>query len=142
MTPPPDEVTPPATNASTDADAPVPESTGPVTADAEAPDTEPEDDEDDPFPPSLIVRTRAPDRGASKIIGDLSPAQARLGTTVGFGITPAGREAEYLAQSQAQPRADAAKAPANPHTLPNPRLQSRPTRVATSTRFDGTNPDD
>lgn len=141
MTPPPDELTPPATNASTGADASVPESTGPAAA-PEAPDPEPENDEDEPFPPSLIVRTRAPDRGVSKIVGDLSPAQARLGAAVSFGITPAGREAEHLALSQAQPRADAAETPANPHTLPTPRLEPRPTRVATSTPIDGRNADD
>ncbi|MCH9681500.1 MAG: hypothetical protein K0V04_08710 [Deltaproteobacteria bacterium] len=105
-----------------------------------AADDESESTEEDPFPPALIVRTRHPDRGVSKIVGNLSPAQAQHGVAVTFGISVAGRDAERSALSR--PPRGTNKAPTNVHSLPFPRLQPRPTRVATSTPFDGGTADD
>lgn len=80
------------------------------------------------FPPELIVGLRAPDRAAARIIGDMTPEQARLGAVVTFGISPSGRHAERAAAS------GATENPARPNvlSLPHPRLSPLPTRVCTS----------
>jgi hypothetical protein len=90
-------------------------------------------EDDDPFPPPLIVALRAPDRPVARVIGPMTPAQARLGVAVTFGISPRGRLLERAAVG------DPSGNPARPNvlSLPQPRLSALPTRVATSTAFDG-----
>lgn len=83
--------------------------------------------EEDPFPPALIRKLRAPDHGVARIIGDMTPAQARLGAEVDLGISPAGRHAERAAVGGAtEPRARG-----NVLSLPHPRISPLPTRGAT-----------
>lgn len=89
-------------------------------------------EEADPFPPALIVALRAPDRPVARIIGAMTPAQARLGAAVTFAISPQGRLLERAAVGEAT------RKPARPNvlSLPLPRLSALPTRVATTTVLD------
>ncbi len=89
-------------------------------------------DDEDPFPPALIVAARAPDRAASRIIGVMTPEEARLGATVTFAISPRGRLAERVATST---RSES-PSPSNVHSRPHPRISALPTRVATSTSLE------
>lgn len=94
---------------------------------------EPSEADAEPFPPALIVKLRAPDRGVARIIGDMSPAQARLGAEVDLGITPAGRHAERSAIGEAtKPRGQD-----DVLSRPHPRISQLPTRGATVTTNDG-----
>lgn len=84
--------------------------------------------DEDPQPPAVIVRLRAPDRAVARIIGSMTPEQARLGAAVTFGISPQGRHAERAAQAAGfEPPARA-----NVLALPHPRREPPPTRVAMS----------
>lgn len=87
---------------------------------------------EDPFPPALIVALRAPDRPVARIIGAMTPAQARLGAAVTFAISPQGRLLERAAVGEAT------RKPARPNvlSLPQPRLSALPTRIATTTVLD------
>jgi hypothetical protein len=90
------------------------------------------EEDEDPFPPALIVGLRAPDRAVARIIGPLTSERARLGTAVTFGISAAGRHAERAAVG------GVTENPVRPNvlSLPTPRISPFPTRVAT-TSFDG-----
>lgn len=90
------------------------------------------DDAEDPFPPALIVRLRAPDRAASHTIGAATPAQAGPATSLTFGLSPAARTAERAAID----RGARARGRANVLSLPHPRLEPAPTPVATTTSFE------
>lgn len=83
--------------------------------------------EEDPFPPALIRKLREPDRAVARIIGDMTPAEARLGADLTFGLSEAGRLAERAAVGGATEQ----RARGNVLSLPHPRISPVPTRGAT-----------
>jgi hypothetical protein len=91
----------------------------------EAPSDEPP--EEDPFPPALIRKLREPDRAVARIIGDMAPAEARLGAELTFGLSEAGRLAERAAVGGTTEQ----RARGNVLSLPHPRISPLPARGAT-----------